>query len=157
MGLPNVGKSSTYNIISRLNVPAENYPFCTIEPNEAKVRVRDERFDQLCEIYKPKKNVSSYLDITDIAGLVKGASKGEGMGNAFLSNINNVDGIYHVVRAFDDKEVTHEEGSVDPIRDIETINTELILKDMQVVEKLKDAVNLKVKGKSKEERLLYES
>ena len=104
VGLPNVGKSSTYNLLSRMHVPAKaaNYPFCTIDPNEVKVTIHNDRLDGLCKIYKPKKRTSAYLDITDIAGLVKGASTGKGMGNKFLSHINGVDGIYHVVRAFED-------------------------------------------------------
>ena len=100
VGLPNVGKSSTYNLLSNLNVPAENYPFCTIEPNKAIVPVPDERFRKLCTMYKPKSEVAAVLQVVDIAGIVKGASKGEGLGNHFLSNIRDVDGIYHVVRAF---------------------------------------------------------
>jgi len=102
VGLPNVGKSSTYNVLSNLNVPAENYPFCTIEPNKAVVPVPDPRFNKLCEMWEPKSKVSAVLQIVDIAGLVRGASKGEGLGNHFLSTIKEVDGIYHVVRAFED-------------------------------------------------------
>ena len=100
VGLPNVGKSSTFNVLSNLSVPAENYPFCTIEPEEAKVYVPDQRFEWLCEQYNPKSKVAASISIWDIAGLVKGASEGEGLGNAFLSHIQAVDGIYHVVRAF---------------------------------------------------------
>jgi len=131
VGLPNVGKSTTFNFLSKLHVPAENFPFCTIEPNLAKLNVPDKRFDKLCEMYKPKSKVLAQISITDIAGLVKGASAGEGLGNAFLSHISGVDGIYHVVRAFPDEDVTHNEGDLDPLRDIEIINFELRAKDIQ--------------------------
>jgi len=131
VGLPNVGKSSTFNLMSKLTVPAENIPFCTIDPNIAKVPIPDKRYDTLVEYWKPKSKVPAHLQIVDIAGLVAGASTGEGMGNAFLSNINGVDGIYHVVRAFEDENVSHYENSVDPIRDMMTIHTELIAKDLQ--------------------------
>jgi obg-like ATPase 1 len=130
-----LGKSTTFNLLSKLNVQAENYPFCTIEPNQAKVPVPDERFDVLCQMYKPKSKVQSVLSILDIAGLVRGASKGEGLGNAFLSNISGTDGIFHVVRAFEDAEVTHHELTVDPVRDMEIISEELCLKDLEMVEK----------------------
>jgi obg-like ATPase 1 len=135
VGLPNVGKSSTYNLLSKLSVPAENYMFCTIEPNKAKVEVPDERFDKLVEIYKPQRNVPASLTILDIAGLVKGASQGQGMGNSFLSHVQSVDGIYHVVRAFDDEEVQHYEGEVDPIRDLDIIQYELMEKDKSILTK----------------------
>jgi len=134
VGLPNVGKSSTFNLMSKLTVPAENIPFCTIDPNIAKVPIPDKRYDTLVEYWKPKSKVPAHLQIVDIAGLVAGASTGEGMGNAFLSNINGVDGIYHVVRAFEDENVSHYENSVDPIRDMMTIHTELIAKDLQWIE-----------------------
>jgi len=130
VGLPNVGKSTTFNFLSKMSVPAENYPFCTIDPTIAKVNVPDKRFEHLVEVYKPKSKVLAQISITDIAGLVKGASNGEGLGNAFLSHISAVDGIYHVVRAFPNEEVMHNDGEVDPIRDIETINGELIAKDL---------------------------
>lgn len=135
VGLPNVGKSSTYNLLSKLQAPAENYMFCTIEPNKARVEVPDVRFDKLVEIYKPKKSVQAGLTILDIAGLVKGAAKGQGMGNSFLSHVQSVDGIFHVVRAFDDEEVQHYEGEVDPIRDLDTIQEELMEKDKVMLEK----------------------
>jgi obg-like ATPase 1 len=121
VGLPNVGKSTTFNVLSNLNVPAENYPFCTIDPSEAKVLVPDKRFERLIEMYNPKSRVPASISIWDIAGLVKGASEGAGLGNAFLSHIQAVDGIYHVVRAFPNEEVIHNEGDVDPIRDMEII------------------------------------
>jgi obg-like ATPase 1 len=137
VGLPNVGKSTTFNFLSKLAVPAENYPFCTIDPNLAKINVPDKRFEKLCEIHNPKSKVLAQISITDIAGLVKGASNGEGLGNAFLSHISAVDGIYHVVRAFPDEDIIHNEGELDPIRDIEIINHELRAKDLQQVEKAK--------------------
>ena len=133
VGLPNVGKSTTFNVLSKLSVPAENYPFCTIDPNVAKINIPDKRFEKMCEVYNPKSRVPAQISITDIAGLVKGASEGAGLGNAFLSHISAVDGIYHVVRAFPNEEVVHEEGDVDPIRDIEIINAELRAKDLQHV------------------------
>merc|ERR1711988_1043763 len=134
VGLPNVGKSSTFNLMSKLQAPAENIPFCTIDPNIAKVPIPDARYISLVDHWKPKSKVPASLQIVDIAGLVSGASTGEGMGNAFLSNINGVDGIYHVVRAFEDENVSHYENSVDPIRDMETIHNELIAKDLQWIE-----------------------
>lgn len=125
VGLPNVGKSSTFNVLSNLQVPAENYPFCTIEPTEARVYVPDKRFERLCDIYNPRSKVAASVSVFDIAGLVAGASEGEGLGNAFLSHIQAVDGIYHVVRAFTNEEVMHNEGDVNPIRDMEIITNEL--------------------------------
>ena len=139
VGLPNVGKSTTFNVLSNLSVPAENFPFCTIDPNLAKIFVPDKRFEKLVDMYKPKNKVAATLSITDIAGLVKGASDGAGLGNAFLSHIQAVDGIYHVVRAFDDPDIIHEEGDVEPIRDMEIIAGELIAKDLQyLVKKIED-------------------
>lgn len=135
VGLANVGKSSTFNFLSNLNVPAENYPFCTIDPNTAHALVPDDRFDHLCKIWNPKKQLRPTLEIIDIAGLVPGASEGQGLGNAFLSHINGVDGIYHVVRAFDDPRIAHTEGRVDPVKDMEIICEELIKKDLQMLEK----------------------
>ena len=131
VGLPNVGKSTTFNILSNLSVPAENYPFCTIDPSEAKVFVPDRRFERLCGIYNPRSKVAASISIFDIAGLVAGASEGEGLGNAFLSHIQAVDGIFHVVRAFPNEEVMHNEGDVNPVRDMEIINDELYAKDLQ--------------------------
>ena len=147
VGLPNVGKSSTYNLLSKLQAPAENYMFCTIEPNKAKVEVPDVRFDKLVEIYKPKKNVPASLTILDIAGLVKGAAQGQGMGNSFLSHVQSVDGIFHVVRAFDDEEIQHYEGEVDPIRDLDIIQTELMEKDKAMLLKSEDELE-KVIGRT---------
>jgi obg-like ATPase 1 len=118
VGLPNVGKSSCFNLLTNLQIPALNYPFCTKEPNLAQVEVKDPRFDKLCQIYEPKSQVPAYLEIYDIAGLVSGAHLGQGLGNEFLSNIQSVDGIYHMVRAFSDPDIVHVEGDVNPIRDI---------------------------------------
>jgi obg-like ATPase 1 len=145
VGMPNVGKSTTFNIMSKLSVPAENYPFCTIDPNTAKIPVPDTRFGKLVDMFNPKSRVLAQIAITDIAGLVKGASEGKGLGNAFLSHINGVDGIYHVVRAFSDADIIHEEGEVDPIRDIETINGELAAKDLQALVKIKEDINTRMK------------
>eukprot|EP01119_Soliformovum_irregulare_P024031 TRINITY_DN852_c0_g1_i1.p1 TRINITY_DN852_c0_g1~~TRINITY_DN852_c0_g1_i1.p1 ORF type:complete len:395 (-),score=142.56 TRINITY_DN852_c0_g1_i1:38-1222(-) len=156
VGLPNVGKSTLFNILTKLSVAAENYPFCTIEPNEARVNVPDERFEWLCEHFKPASRVPAALSITDIAGLIRGASKGEGLGNAFLSHIRAVDGIFHVIRVFDDEDVTHVEGALDPIRDLQIINEELALKDIEMVEKRRDTLEKELthkKDKRKQEEL----
>eukprot|EP00744_Colponema_vietnamica_P001653 GILI01002718.1.p1 GENE.GILI01002718.1~~GILI01002718.1.p1 ORF type:complete len:392 (+),score=142.28 GILI01002718.1:48-1223(+) len=134
VGLPNVGKSTTFNIMSNLSVPAENFPFCTIDPNTARVSVTDARFDWLCNHYQPASRVAATLTIVDIAGLVRGASTGAGLGNAFLSHIKAVDGIYHVVRTFDDPDIIHTEGEIDPIRDLDIIHEELLLKDIEYVD-----------------------
>lgn len=144
VGLPNVGKSTTFNLLSNLNIPAENYPFCTIDPNLAKVFVDDERFDKLCEIHKPKSKVPATLSIMDIAGLVPGASKGEGLGNAFLSHIRETDAIFHVVRAFDDPEITHTENEVNPVRDMQIISDELVYKDQEILAKRYEEVKHKI-------------
>lgn len=135
VGLPNVGKSSSFNLLSKLQVPAKNVMFCTIDPNKAKVEVPDQRFDKLCEIYKPKSKVPASLNILDIAGLVKGASQNQGMGNAFLSHIQSVDGIFHVVRGFDDEDIQHFEGDIDAVRDLDIIHGELMEKDKAVLKK----------------------
>ncbi|KAJ4851352.1 Obg-like ATPase 1 [Turnera subulata] len=135
VGLPNVGKSTLFNTLTKLCIPAENFPFCTIEPNEARVNVPDERFEWLCKLYKPKSEVAAYLEIHDIAGLVKGAHQGQGLGNNFLSHIRAVDGIFHVLRAFDDPDIVHVEDTVDPVRDLEIITAELRLKDIEFMER----------------------
>ena len=135
VGLPNVGKSTLFNAITKAGAESANYPFCTIEPNVGVVSVPDKRLDVLEKMYNTKKKVYTAVEFYDIAGLVKGASKGEGLGNKFLSHIREVSAIVHVVRCFDDGNVVHVEGSVDPIRDIETINLELIFADLEVLER----------------------
>ena len=135
VGLPNVGKSTLFNAITKAGAQAANYPFCTIEPNVGIVAVPDERLDKLAALYDSKKITPTTLEFVDIAGLVKGASRGEGLGNKFLSHIREVDAIVHVVRCFDDENITHVDGSVDPLRDMETINLELIFADIEAVER----------------------
>merc|ERR1712241_802864 len=130
VGLPNVGKSTFFNVLTKTQMAAaENFPFCTIDPNESRVPVPDERFDFLCQHHKPASKVPAFLNVVDIAGLVKGASEGQGLGNAFLSHIKACDAMFHLCRTFEDKEVTHVEGEVDPVRDLDIINEELRLKD----------------------------
>jgi len=136
VGLPNVGKSTTFNVLTESEAPAENFPFCTKDPNEARVAVPDERFDFLVEHWKPASVVPAYLNVVDIAGLVKGAHEGEGLGNAFLSNIAMCDAIFHVTRAFEDGDIIHVEGEVDPVRDLDIISNELRLKDLAQIDKL---------------------
>ena len=135
VGLPNVGKSTLFNAITNAGVPADNYAFCTIDPNVGVVSVPDERLNWLAELHNPKKLTPAVIEFVDIAGLVKGASKGEGLGNKFLSNIRTTDAIVHVVRCFEDSNVTHVEGSTDPLRDIEIINMELVMADIEMVER----------------------
>ena len=135
VGLPNVGKSTLFNSLTKAGAESANYPFCTIDPNIGIVTVPDERLNKLDEMYHSKKIVPAVIEFVDIAGLVKGASKGEGLGNQFLANIREVDAILHVVRCFEDPNVIHVDGSVDPIRDIETINLELIFADLEVLER----------------------
>lgn len=135
VGLPNVGKSTLFNAITNAGAMSANYPFCTIEPNVGVVAVPDERLAKLAALYDSKKITPTTLEFVDIAGLVKGASRGEGLGNKFLSHIREVDAIVHVVRCFDDENITHVDGSVDPVRDIETINLELIFSDMEALER----------------------
>lgn len=135
VGLPNVGKSTLFNSLTKAGAESANYPFCTIDPNVGVVPVPDERLNKLTEMYNSEKTTPAVIEFVDIAGLVKGASKGEGLGNQFLSNIREVDAIVHVVRCFDDPNVIHVDGSVDPVRDIETINLELIFSDLEILER----------------------
>ncbi|NLX64910.1 MAG: redox-regulated ATPase YchF [Clostridiaceae bacterium] len=135
VGLPNVGKSTLFNAITKAGAESANYPFCTIDPNVGIVAVPDERLNVLAKMYNPKKVTPTTIEFLDIAGLIRGASKGEGLGNKFLSHIREVDAIVHVVRCFDDTDIVHVEGSVDPARDIETINLELIFADIEAIEK----------------------
>ncbi len=149
VGLPNVGKSTLFNAITNAGVPADNYAFCTIDPNVGVVSVPDERLDWLSDFHNPKKTTPAVVEFVDIAGLVKGASKGEGLGNKFLSNIRTTDAIVHVVRCFEDSNVTHVEGSTDPLRDIEIINLELVMADIEMVERRIDKCQKAAKGGDK--------
>ena len=149
VGLPNVGKSTLFNAITNAGVPADNYAFCTIDPNVGVVNVPDERLEWLRQMHKPKKFTPAVIEFVDIAGLVKGASKGEGLGNKFLSNIRTTDAIVHVVRCFDDSNVTHVEGSTDPLRDIDIINLELVMADVEMVERRVDKAQKAAKGGDK--------
>lgn len=149
VGLPNVGKSTIFNALTNAGAQAANYPFCTVDPNKGIVNVYDERLEKIAELIKPDRIVPTSMEFVDIAGLVKGASKGEGLGNQFLGNIRNVDAIAHVVRCFDDPDIIHVNGSIDAFRDIDTIHTELILSDLDSVEKrlLKLQKNIKAGDK----------
>ena len=149
VGLPNVGKSTLFNCLSNAKAQAANFPFCTIEPNVGVVPVPDERLDNLAKIYNPQKVTHAIIEFVDIAGLVKGASKGEGLGNKFLSHIRETDAICQVVRCFEDSNIVHVDGSINPVRDIETINLELVFADLDTVEKRIDRTSKLIKGDKK--------
>ena len=156
IGLPNVGKSTLFNALTQTNnAEAANYPFATIEPNIGRVAVPDQRVQKLSDISKSEKMIPNFLDFVDIAGLVEGASKGEGLGNKFLSHIRNVDAIAHVVRCFEDKNISHINNVVDPIGDIEIINTELRLSDLESLERTKENLSKKIKSEEKEIKVKF--
>lgn len=158
VGLPNIGKSTLFNAISKSDIAeSANYPFCTIEPNSAKVALNDETLKQLAKVAGSGKIIPNYLEITDIAGLVKGASKGEGLGNKFLSHVREVDAIIHLVRCFTDGDITHVEGTVDPIRDIEIIETELVLSDLEQAEKMLQKHEKKAKQGDKLSKEIFDT
>ncbi|MCH1401969.1 MAG: 50S ribosome-binding GTPase, partial [Schleiferiaceae bacterium] len=157
VGLPNVGKSTLFNCLSSAKAQAANYPFCTIEPNVGQVTVPDVRLERLSELVNPESVQPANVEIVDIAGLVRGASKGEGLGNQFLGNIRETNAIIHVLRCFENENVTHVDGSVNPIRDKETIDTELQLKDLETIEKRLEKAKKMSKSGEKEAKLNVES
>ena len=150
IGLPNVGKSTLFNAITQSSIPAENFPFCTIEPNVGVVEVPDSRLNKLQEIVRAKKVIPTTLNLVDIAGLVKGASKGEGLGNSFLSNIREMNALAHVVRCFDDSNITHVDGDINSTRDAEVINLELIFADLETLNKRKEKIEKKLRSGDKD-------
>jgi len=157
VGLPNVGKSTFFNVLTKTQIAAaENFPFCTIDPNESRVPVPDARFDFLVEHFKPASKVPAFLNITDIAGLVKGASEGQGLGNAFLSHIKACDAMFHLCRTFEDPDITHVEGEVDPVRDLDIINEELRLKDQEQFDKVYEDITKKYERGEKKLKAEYE-
>ncbi|KAK0178870.1 hypothetical protein PV327_007713 [Microctonus hyperodae] len=158
VGIPNVGKSTFFNVLTKSQAAAENFPFCTIDPNESRVPVPDTRYDYLCEYFKPASKVPAFLNVVDIAGLVKGAAEGQGLGNAFLSHISACDAIFHLCRAFEDDDVTHIEGEVNPVRDLEIICEELRLKDVESLHKhLENVEKLVTRGNDKKLKPEYDT
>src|SRR5213082_900817 len=155
VGLPNVGKSTLFNALSGASVLAANYPFATKDPNVGVVPVPDDRLEKLAALYEPKKTTHAALEFVDIAGLVKGASKGEGLGNQFLANIREVDAVAHVVRCFTDDDVTHVEGRIDPIADADTVETEVMLADLESLERRITPIEKRAKTGDKESQLAY--
>lgn len=156
VGLPNVGKSTLFNALTQtIAAQAANFPFCTIEPNTGRVAVPDKRLDKLVEMVKPKNVVPTQLEFVDIAGLVKGASKGEGLGNQFLANIRETDAIIHVLRCFENDNITHVEGSIDPIRDAETVKTELMIADLESLSKRFDQWQKKARAGDKDRQFMH--
>src|ERR1700704_3159000 len=153
VGLPNVGKSTLFNALTKAGIAAENYPFCTVEPNVGVVEVPDARLERLNQLVKPKKKIPAVVEFVDIAGLVKGASQGEGLGNQFLSHIREVDAVVHVIRAFEDSDVVHVMGPVDPVRDHDVITSELALADLAVVERRLDKARKSARAGDKEAQL----
>ena len=156
IGLPNVGKSTLFNALTKSEIPAENFPFCTIDPNVGIVPLPDKRLDELNKIVNSEKIIPAVLDLVDIAGLVKGASDGEGLGNSFLSNIREMSALAHVVRCFEDENITHVDGSVDPRRDVEVINLELILADLESVTKRITRCEKLLKTNDKENKIHFD-
>src|SRR6195952_1987575 len=157
VGLPNVGKSTIFSALTSVEAVAANYPFCTIEPNVGVVPVPDARLDALVDLYHPKSTVAATVNFVDIAGLVRGASKGEGLGNQFLANIRETDAIAHVVRCFEDDNIIHVENRIDPVGDVATIDTELCLKDLEAVDKRIERAKKTLKGQaSKDEKLVLD-